>query len=159
MLDVFRAKKLPVIQVKEIHRPDAVDFGRKLDGSEGIHCIETHLIQIMLNLLILSRGSIRLLTHTKMIIISAWSSPNLQFFRSLPRPAGHCGKGGDLGLTAVGVADFMGSFLFICHMDPKVECDMYSVNVDFRDEEIIEKIYDCKYIMLYGILNTDETVP
>lgn len=40
MLDVFRAKKLPVIQVKEIHRPDAVDFGRKLDGSEGIRCIE-----------------------------------------------------------------------------------------------------------------------
>lgn len=26
--DVFRAKKLPVIQVKEVHRADMVDFGR-----------------------------------------------------------------------------------------------------------------------------------
>lgn len=37
VLDVFRAKKLPVIQVKECYRPDMVDFGRELDGSEGIH--------------------------------------------------------------------------------------------------------------------------
>lgn len=41
VLDVFRAKKLPVIQIKEVHRPDMVDFGRELDGSEGIHCIES----------------------------------------------------------------------------------------------------------------------
>lgn len=40
VLDVFRAKKLPVIQIKEVHRPDMVDFGRELDGSEDIHCIE-----------------------------------------------------------------------------------------------------------------------
>lgn len=40
VLDVFRAKKLPVIQIKEVHRPYMVDFGRELDGSEGIHCIE-----------------------------------------------------------------------------------------------------------------------
>ena len=40
LLDVFRAKKLPVIQVKECHRPDMIDFGRELDGSESIHCIE-----------------------------------------------------------------------------------------------------------------------
>ena len=40
VLDVFRAKKLPGIQIKEVHRPDMVDFGRELDGSEGIHCIE-----------------------------------------------------------------------------------------------------------------------
>ena len=40
VLDVFRAKKLPVIQIKECHRPDMVDFGRELDGSEGIHCLE-----------------------------------------------------------------------------------------------------------------------
>ncbi|WP_418463263.1 isochorismatase family protein [Frisingicoccus sp.] len=40
VLDVFRAKKLPVIHIKECHRPDMVDFGRELDGSEGIHCIE-----------------------------------------------------------------------------------------------------------------------
>ena len=41
VLDVFRAKQLPVIQIKEVHRPDMVDFGRELDGSEGIHCIES----------------------------------------------------------------------------------------------------------------------
>lgn len=35
VLDVFRAMKLPVIQIKECHRPDMVDFGRELDGSEG----------------------------------------------------------------------------------------------------------------------------
>ncbi len=40
VLDVFRAKKLPVIQIKECHRPDMVDFGRELDGSEDIHCVE-----------------------------------------------------------------------------------------------------------------------
>lgn len=40
VLDVFRTKKLPVIQIKEVHRPDMVDFGRELDGSEGIHCME-----------------------------------------------------------------------------------------------------------------------
>ena len=35
VLDVFRAKGLPVIQIKEVHRADMVDFGRELDGSEG----------------------------------------------------------------------------------------------------------------------------
>ena len=40
VLDVFRKKGLPVIQIKEVHRPDMVDFGRELDGSEGIHCVE-----------------------------------------------------------------------------------------------------------------------
>ena len=40
VLDVFRAKKLPVIQIKEVHRADMIDFGRELDGSEGIHCME-----------------------------------------------------------------------------------------------------------------------
>lgn len=41
VLDVFRARKLPVIQIKEVHRPDMVDIGRELDGSEGVHCIES----------------------------------------------------------------------------------------------------------------------
>ena len=40
VLDVFRARKMPVIQVKEVHRKDMVDFGRELDGAEGIHCME-----------------------------------------------------------------------------------------------------------------------
>lgn len=41
VLDIFRANNLPVIQIKEVHRPDMVDFGRELDGSEGIHCLES----------------------------------------------------------------------------------------------------------------------
>lgn len=40
VLDVFREKKLPVIQIKECHRTDMVDFGRELDGSEDVHCVE-----------------------------------------------------------------------------------------------------------------------
>lgn len=40
VLDVFRRKGLPVIQVKEVHRENMVDFGRELDGSEGVHCME-----------------------------------------------------------------------------------------------------------------------
>ena len=40
VLDVFRAKKLPIIQIKEVHRADMIDFGREKDGSEGIHCME-----------------------------------------------------------------------------------------------------------------------
>lgn len=43
VLDVFRTRKLPVIQIKEVHRKDMVDFGRELDGSEGIHCMENSL--------------------------------------------------------------------------------------------------------------------
>jgi nicotinamidase-related amidase len=35
-----RAAGLPVIFVQEIHRPSGVDFGRELDGAEGIHCVE-----------------------------------------------------------------------------------------------------------------------
>lgn len=35
-----RAAGLPVIFVQELHRPDGVDFGRELDGDEGIHCVE-----------------------------------------------------------------------------------------------------------------------
>ena len=31
---------LPVIFIQERHRPDGVDFGRELDGAEGIHCLE-----------------------------------------------------------------------------------------------------------------------
>ena len=39
-LDVFRAKGLPVIQVKEVHRKNRIDFGRELDGAEGVHLLE-----------------------------------------------------------------------------------------------------------------------
>tara|TARA_Y100001934_G_C12310099_1_gene754495 strand:+ start:789 stop:1382 length:594 start_codon:yes stop_codon:yes gene_type:complete len=35
-----RTRKIPVIFFAEIHRANYVDFGRELDGVEGIHCIE-----------------------------------------------------------------------------------------------------------------------
>lgn len=35
-----RLAKVPVIFVQELHRPDLVDFGRELDGSESVHCVE-----------------------------------------------------------------------------------------------------------------------
>lgn len=31
---------IPVIFIQEIHRQDLVDFGRELDGNEGVHCLE-----------------------------------------------------------------------------------------------------------------------
>lgn len=40
VLEIFREKKLPIIHFREIHRKQMVDFGRELDGDEGIHCIE-----------------------------------------------------------------------------------------------------------------------
>jgi nicotinamidase-related amidase len=39
-IDKARACDIPVIFIQEVHRPDLVDFGRELDGSEDIHCIE-----------------------------------------------------------------------------------------------------------------------
>lgn len=35
-----REAGLPIIVIHEIHRPDLVDFGRELDGSEDVHCIQ-----------------------------------------------------------------------------------------------------------------------
>ena len=35
-----RELDIPVIFIQEVHRPDLVDFGRELDGSEDIHCLE-----------------------------------------------------------------------------------------------------------------------
>lgn len=33
---------MPTVFVQEIHRKDNIDYGRELDGSEGIHCREDH---------------------------------------------------------------------------------------------------------------------
>ena len=41
VIDKAREKEIPVIFIQEVHRPDLVDFGRELDGSEDVHCIET----------------------------------------------------------------------------------------------------------------------
>ncbi len=39
-IDKARACGIPVIFIQEVHRPDLVDFGRELDGSEAVHCLE-----------------------------------------------------------------------------------------------------------------------
>ncbi len=39
-IDKARDSDIPVIFIQEVHRPDLVDFGRELDGSETIHCLE-----------------------------------------------------------------------------------------------------------------------
>lgn len=35
-----RAAAIPVIFLQEVHRQSGVDFGRELDGSENVHCLE-----------------------------------------------------------------------------------------------------------------------
>jgi len=35
-----RAASVPVIFFQEVHRASGVDFGRELDGAEGVHCVE-----------------------------------------------------------------------------------------------------------------------
>ena len=40
VLDVFRARRLPVIHIQEAHRADHVSFGRERDGAGGPHCHE-----------------------------------------------------------------------------------------------------------------------
>jgi len=35
-----RASGVPVIFFQEVHRRSGVDFGRELDGTEGVHCVE-----------------------------------------------------------------------------------------------------------------------
>ena len=39
-IDKARELDIPVIFIQEVHRPDLIDFGRELDGSEDIHCVE-----------------------------------------------------------------------------------------------------------------------
>ena len=40
VIDKARECNIPVIFIQEVHRPDLIDFGRELDGSEDIHCLE-----------------------------------------------------------------------------------------------------------------------
>jgi nicotinamidase-related amidase len=40
VVDRFRADGLPVIFFREEHRRSLIDFGRELDGAEGVHCLE-----------------------------------------------------------------------------------------------------------------------
>jgi nicotinamidase-related amidase len=41
MVDAARAAGVPIIFFKEEHRADMVDFGRELDGTENVHCLDT----------------------------------------------------------------------------------------------------------------------
>jgi nicotinamidase-related amidase len=38
-----RAAGVPIVFFQEAHRRDGVDFGRELDGNEGVHCLEGDL--------------------------------------------------------------------------------------------------------------------
>lgn len=40
VIQVVRSMGLPIIFSQEMHRRDGVDFGRELDGAEGVHCLE-----------------------------------------------------------------------------------------------------------------------
>jgi biuret amidohydrolase len=40
LVTAARAAKVPVVFFQEVHRRSGVDFGRELDGAEGIHCVE-----------------------------------------------------------------------------------------------------------------------
>jgi biuret amidohydrolase len=35
-----RSAGIPIVFFQEVHRRDGVDFGRELDGNEGVHCVE-----------------------------------------------------------------------------------------------------------------------
>jgi nicotinamidase-related amidase len=40
LVEAARAAGIPIVFFQEAHRPGGVDFGRELDGDEGIHCVE-----------------------------------------------------------------------------------------------------------------------
>ena len=41
-IDRAREAGIPIVFIQEIHRADLVDFGRELDGSEDIHCLDSN---------------------------------------------------------------------------------------------------------------------
>ncbi len=41
-IDKARACGIPIVFIQEIHRADLIDFGRELDGSEDIHCLDNN---------------------------------------------------------------------------------------------------------------------
>lgn len=41
VIDTAREADIPVIFIQEIHRANLVDFGRELDGSETVHCLDS----------------------------------------------------------------------------------------------------------------------
>ena len=41
VLTAARNIGIPIIHTQEVHRKEMVDFGRELDGTEPVHCLET----------------------------------------------------------------------------------------------------------------------
>jgi len=40
LVDSARASAVPVVFIQEVHKRTLLDFGRELDGVEGVHCLE-----------------------------------------------------------------------------------------------------------------------
>jgi nicotinamidase-related amidase len=40
LIAAARTSGVPIVFFQEVHRPSGVDFGRELDGTEGVHCVE-----------------------------------------------------------------------------------------------------------------------
>ena len=40
LVGAARQNGIPLVFIQEVHRPDHVDFGRELDGSEDVHCVD-----------------------------------------------------------------------------------------------------------------------
>jgi nicotinamidase-related amidase len=40
LIAAARRHEVPIIYFQEVHRPSLIDFGRELDGTEGVHCLE-----------------------------------------------------------------------------------------------------------------------
>lgn len=40
VVDAARETGVPIIFFQEVHRPSLIDFGRELDGTENVHCVE-----------------------------------------------------------------------------------------------------------------------
>ena len=40
LVNAARRSDIPIVFIQEVHRKDHVDFGRELDGSEGVHSLE-----------------------------------------------------------------------------------------------------------------------
>lgn len=40
VIGAARAAGAPVVFIQEVHKPSLLDFGRELDGVEGVHCLE-----------------------------------------------------------------------------------------------------------------------
>jgi nicotinamidase-related amidase len=40
LIAAARSAGIPIVFFQEVHRPSGIDFGRELDGTEGVHCVD-----------------------------------------------------------------------------------------------------------------------